>query len=184
MARYKQEIEILASYPRSLWVRSSLIVNTDWLTARPPPLYPTVMDNAHTKTVEEVLGFFGVNETTGLSCEQLKKNRERWGPNGTKCFVKQSLNLYGTCKLINVGALNQTTVKVPSRPAPGTLRNTSWKQRQPGLVGFLEGVSVKSSALSPAALCFSLFSFGLIQSNRSYFTCWTIMSKDSPPTQL
>lgn len=40
------------------------------------------MDNAHTKTVEEVLGFFGVNESTGLSCEQLKKNRERWGPNG------------------------------------------------------------------------------------------------------
>uniref|UniRef100_A0A4W6FWF0 Calcium-transporting ATPase n=1 Tax=Lates calcarifer TaxID=8187 RepID=A0A4W6FWF0_LATCA len=40
------------------------------------------MDNAHTKTVEEVLGFFCVNESTGLSCEQLKKNRERWGPNG------------------------------------------------------------------------------------------------------
>ncbi|KAM4750530.1 sarcoplasmic/endoplasmic reticulum calcium ATPase 2 isoform 2-T2 [Anableps anableps] len=39
------------------------------------------MENAHTKTVEEVLGFFGVNESTGLSCEQLKKNRERWGPN-------------------------------------------------------------------------------------------------------
>lgn len=41
-----------------------------------------VMDNAHTKTVEEVLGFFSVNESTGLSCEQLKKNRERWGTNG------------------------------------------------------------------------------------------------------
>lgn len=41
-----------------------------------------VMDNAHTKTVEEVLAFFAVNESTGLSCEQLKKNRERWGPNG------------------------------------------------------------------------------------------------------
>uniref|UniRef100_A0A8C3AHI0 Calcium-transporting ATPase n=1 Tax=Cyclopterus lumpus TaxID=8103 RepID=A0A8C3AHI0_CYCLU len=40
------------------------------------------MDNAHTKTVEEVLGFFSVNESTGLSCEQLKKTRERWGPNG------------------------------------------------------------------------------------------------------
>lgn len=42
----------------------------------------TVMDNAHTKTVEEVLAFFAVNESTGLSCEQLKKIRERWGPNG------------------------------------------------------------------------------------------------------
>lgn len=40
------------------------------------------MDNAHTKTVEEVLAFFAVNESTGLSCEQLKKNREKWGPNG------------------------------------------------------------------------------------------------------
>uniref|UniRef100_A0AAQ4Q9C3 Calcium-transporting ATPase n=1 Tax=Gasterosteus aculeatus aculeatus TaxID=481459 RepID=A0AAQ4Q9C3_GASAC len=44
------------------------------------------MDNGHTKTVEEVLGFFNVNESTGLSCEQLKKTRERWGPNGT--FIK------------------------------------------------------------------------------------------------
>lgn len=42
-----------------------------------------VMDNAHTKTVEEVLAFFTVNESTGLSCEQLKKNKERWGANGT-----------------------------------------------------------------------------------------------------
>uniref|UniRef100_A0A8C9WRB2 Calcium-transporting ATPase n=1 Tax=Scleropages formosus TaxID=113540 RepID=A0A8C9WRB2_SCLFO len=39
------------------------------------------MDSGHTKTVEEVLGFFGVNESTGLSCEQLKKARERWGSN-------------------------------------------------------------------------------------------------------
>uniref|UniRef100_A0AAR2J8Y9 Calcium-transporting ATPase n=1 Tax=Pygocentrus nattereri TaxID=42514 RepID=A0AAR2J8Y9_PYGNA len=39
------------------------------------------MDNAHTKTVEEVLGYFGVNESTGLSSEQLRKSRERWGPN-------------------------------------------------------------------------------------------------------
>jgi len=45
-----------------------------------------VMDNAHTKTVEEVLGFFSVNESTGLSCEQLKKTRERWGPNGNLFF--------------------------------------------------------------------------------------------------
>lgn len=54
---------------------------------------PTVMDNAHTKTVEEALGFFCVNESTGLSCEQLKKNRERWGPNGRlNCFLNIVLN--------------------------------------------------------------------------------------------
>uniref|UniRef100_A0A2K5D4B8 ATPase sarcoplasmic/endoplasmic reticulum Ca2+ transporting 2 n=1 Tax=Aotus nancymaae TaxID=37293 RepID=A0A2K5D4B8_AOTNA len=36
------------------------------------------MENAHTKTVEEVLGHFGVNESTGLSLEQVKKLKERW----------------------------------------------------------------------------------------------------------
>lgn len=40
------------------------------------------MENAHTKTVEEVLGHFGVNESTGLSLEQVKKLKERWGSNG------------------------------------------------------------------------------------------------------
>lgn len=40
------------------------------------------MDNAHTKTVEEVYSFFNVNESTGLSLEQVKKQRERYGANG------------------------------------------------------------------------------------------------------
>ncbi|XP_062268457.1 sarcoplasmic/endoplasmic reticulum calcium ATPase 2b [Platichthys flesus] len=39
------------------------------------------MDNTHTKTVEEVYSFFNVNESTGLSSEQAKKQRERFGPN-------------------------------------------------------------------------------------------------------
>ncbi|KAL8180139.1 UNVERIFIED_CONTAM: Sarcoplasmic/endoplasmic reticulum calcium ATPase 2 [Gekko kuhli] len=39
------------------------------------------MENAHTKTVEEVLAYFSVNESTGLSLEQVKKLRERWGAN-------------------------------------------------------------------------------------------------------
>uniref|UniRef100_A0A8C2PS10 Cation-transporting P-type ATPase N-terminal domain-containing protein n=1 Tax=Cyprinus carpio TaxID=7962 RepID=A0A8C2PS10_CYPCA len=43
------------------------------------------MENAHTKTVEEVLGHFGVNESTGLSLEQVKKLKERWGSNETLC---------------------------------------------------------------------------------------------------
>lgn len=42
------------------------------------------MDNAHTKTVEEVYSFFNVNESTGLSLEQVKKQRERYGPNGKR----------------------------------------------------------------------------------------------------
>lgn len=40
------------------------------------------MDNAHIKTVEEVYSVFNVNESTGLSLEQVKKQRERYGPNG------------------------------------------------------------------------------------------------------
>lgn len=44
--------------------------------------WPFTMDNAHTKTVEEVYSFFNVNESTGLSLEQIKKQRERYGPNG------------------------------------------------------------------------------------------------------
>lgn len=39
------------------------------------------MENAHTKTVDEVLAHFNANETTGLSLEQVKKHKERWGPN-------------------------------------------------------------------------------------------------------
>lgn len=40
------------------------------------------MENAHTKTVEEVLSAFNVNESTGLSPEQVKQQRERHGANG------------------------------------------------------------------------------------------------------
>uniref|UniRef100_A0A8C9STJ6 Calcium-transporting ATPase n=1 Tax=Scleropages formosus TaxID=113540 RepID=A0A8C9STJ6_SCLFO len=40
------------------------------------------MENAHTKTVEEVYSYFSVNESTGLALEQVKRQREKWGPNG------------------------------------------------------------------------------------------------------
>ncbi|KAG9269997.1 sarcoplasmic/endoplasmic reticulum calcium ATPase 2-like isoform X1 [Astyanax mexicanus] len=40
------------------------------------------MESAHTKSVEEVYSFFGVNESTGLGLEQVKRQREKWGPNG------------------------------------------------------------------------------------------------------
>uniref|UniRef100_A0AAY4A4Q8 Calcium-transporting ATPase n=1 Tax=Denticeps clupeoides TaxID=299321 RepID=A0AAY4A4Q8_9TELE len=39
------------------------------------------MENAHTKTVEEVYSFFSVNESTGLGLDQVKRQRERYGPN-------------------------------------------------------------------------------------------------------
>ncbi|XP_062409791.1 sarcoplasmic/endoplasmic reticulum calcium ATPase 2b [Sardina pilchardus] len=39
------------------------------------------MENAHTKTVEEVYSNFNVIESTGLSLEQVKKQKEKYGPN-------------------------------------------------------------------------------------------------------
>ncbi|XP_048874727.1 sarcoplasmic/endoplasmic reticulum calcium ATPase 2-like isoform X1 [Brienomyrus brachyistius] len=39
------------------------------------------MENAHTKTVEEVYSYFSVNESTGLASEQVKRQKEKWGPN-------------------------------------------------------------------------------------------------------
>lgn len=58
------------------------------------------MDNAHTKTVEEVYSFFNVNESTGLSLEAVKKQRERYGPNGkepvsVKFYQKKKCTLSG-----------------------------------------------------------------------------------------
>ncbi|KAM9474802.1 sarcoplasmic/endoplasmic reticulum calcium ATPase 2 isoform 2-T2 [Clarias gariepinus] len=39
------------------------------------------MENAHTKSVEEVYSYFSVNESTGLTLDQVKRQREKWGPN-------------------------------------------------------------------------------------------------------
>ncbi|CAL1616471.1 unnamed protein product [Knipowitschia caucasica] len=39
------------------------------------------MENAHTKSVEEVYSFFCVNESTGLSLEEVKRQKEKWGLN-------------------------------------------------------------------------------------------------------
>uniref|UniRef100_A0A665WH77 Calcium-transporting ATPase n=1 Tax=Echeneis naucrates TaxID=173247 RepID=A0A665WH77_ECHNA len=40
------------------------------------------MENAHTKSVEEVYGYFCVNESTGLSLDEVKRQKEKWGLNG------------------------------------------------------------------------------------------------------
>ncbi|TRZ05209.1 hypothetical protein HGM15179_021897 [Zosterops borbonicus] len=40
------------------------------------------MENAHAKTAEECLAFFGVTENVGLSPEQVKRSLEKYGPNG------------------------------------------------------------------------------------------------------
>lgn len=40
------------------------------------------MENAHAKTPAECLAHFGVNENTGLTPDQFKKNLEKYGYNG------------------------------------------------------------------------------------------------------
>lgn len=42
------------------------------------------MENAHAKESEEVVSYFGVDQTTGLTPEQFKKNLARYGHNGEK----------------------------------------------------------------------------------------------------
>lgn len=42
------------------------------------------MENAHTKGPAECLSYFGVNENTGLSPDQFKKNLEKYGYNGER----------------------------------------------------------------------------------------------------
>ena len=45
------------------------------------------MEQAYTKTVDEVSAFFGVDEESGLTDDQIKKLREKYGPNGKISFM-------------------------------------------------------------------------------------------------
>lgn len=40
------------------------------------------MEQAYTKTVEDVSDYFGVDLESGLTDDQIKKSRDRYGPNG------------------------------------------------------------------------------------------------------
>lgn len=40
------------------------------------------MEDAHSKSVEEVLGYFGTDPDKGLSPDQVKRNQDKYGPNG------------------------------------------------------------------------------------------------------
>uniref|UniRef100_A0A3Q1I2I9 Cation-transporting P-type ATPase N-terminal domain-containing protein n=1 Tax=Acanthochromis polyacanthus TaxID=80966 RepID=A0A3Q1I2I9_9TELE len=50
------------------------------------------MENAHTKSVEEVYSYFCVNESTGLSLDEVKRQREKWGLNGTTLSSTDTTN--------------------------------------------------------------------------------------------
>lgn len=53
------------------------------------------MENAHTKSVEEVYSHFCVNESTGLSLDEVKRQREKWGLNGTRTSPKHATHEAG-----------------------------------------------------------------------------------------
>lgn len=40
------------------------------------------MEDGHAKSVDEVLNFFGTDLDRGLSTDQIKRNQEKYGPNG------------------------------------------------------------------------------------------------------
>lgn len=43
------------------------------------------MEDGHAKSVDEVINYFGTDLERGLSLDQIKRNQERYGPNG-KCI--------------------------------------------------------------------------------------------------
>lgn len=45
------------------------------------------MDDAHSQSVDEVLGYFGTDPDKGLSSDQVKRNQEKYGPNGKYYFI-------------------------------------------------------------------------------------------------
>ncbi|KAK5933010.1 hypothetical protein CgunFtcFv8_004669 [Champsocephalus gunnari] len=46
------------------------------------------MENSHTKSVEEVYSHFCVNESTGLSLDEVKRLRDKWGLNARMAGVR------------------------------------------------------------------------------------------------
>ncbi|KAG7268984.1 hypothetical protein CRUP_004255, partial [Coryphaenoides rupestris] len=52
------------------------------------------MENAHTRSTGEVLEHFGVNETTGLTLDQVKQHLERFGRNGKSLWELVVLALF------------------------------------------------------------------------------------------
>lgn len=57
------------------------------------------MDDAHSKSVDEVLGYFGTDPDKGLSPDQIKRNQEKYGPNGKFLFLFNSDFSEVSCKL-------------------------------------------------------------------------------------
>lgn len=46
------------------------------------------MEDAHTKTVDEVLKYFGTDQEKGLTPDQVRKYQDKYGPNGELMWLK------------------------------------------------------------------------------------------------
>lgn len=51
------------------------------------------MEDGHAKSVEEVIKYFNVDPERGLSADQVKRNQEKYGPNG-KLTISFYFELY------------------------------------------------------------------------------------------
>lgn len=40
------------------------------------------MEDGHAKTVDEVINYFGTDQERGLTPDQIKRNQDKYGPNG------------------------------------------------------------------------------------------------------
>lgn len=70
------------------------------------------MEDAHAKTVDEVLNYFGVDPERGLTPDQIKRNQEKYGPNGEYL----SLIVYFMIKVFSrftSSSLGQSFIKNP-----------------------------------------------------------------------
>ena len=55
------------------------------------------MEDGHTRTVQEVERFFNLDSERGLSDDQVKRNQEKYGPNGTSPAGKGRALRSGWC---------------------------------------------------------------------------------------
>lgn len=68
------------------------------------------MEDGHAKTTEEVINYFNVDPERGLTPDQIKRNQEKYGPNGesqlilffyTLIFFFFNCVIFSVCSTIN-----------------------------------------------------------------------------------
>lgn len=63
------------------------------------------MEDAHAKTTEEVINYFNVDPERGLTPDQVKRNQEKYGPNGESNYF-----FYLNCVIFSVYSTINTTI--------------------------------------------------------------------------